>query len=138
MGKIGSFCTGVVIGGVAGAVTALLVTPKNGEENRQLVAEYASNVAQSAQELSNNAYGQFQDGLKIATDRGGELFDNVKAVGEKASAHVSTTNDELRAKIEAARERITEQVKKNASQNTESIDADEVIERAKEEAQKNS
>ena len=136
MSKIGAFCTGVVVGGIAGAATALLMTPKTGEENRKLVAEYASNVAQSAQELSNSAYDQFQEGLKVASDRGSEIFENVKAVGEKASAHVGTTNDELRAKIEAARERITEQVKKNVAQSSESGEIDDAVARAKEEAQK--
>ena len=136
MGGIGSFCTGVVLGGVAGAVTALLITPKNGQENRQLVAEYASSVAQSAQEFSNNAYGQLQEGLKVAGDKGGEFIGNVKNVGEKASAQVSSTNDELRAKIEAARERITEQVKKNASETQEVVEVDEQIEKAKEEAKR--
>ena len=134
MGRIGSFCTGVVLGGIAGAATALLITPKNGQENRQLVAEYASSMAQSAQDFSNNAYGQFQEGLKVAGDKGGEIIGNVKAAGEKATAQVSSTNDELRAKIEAARERITEQVKKNAAETNESIQVDEQIEKAKEAA----
>ena len=125
MGKFTSFCAGVLLGGMAGAVTALLVTPKTGEQNRQMVADYASTVAQSAQEFGNNAYGQFQDGLRTLGNHSSEVIDNVKAASEKASSQFSSTNDELRSKIEAARDKIAEQVKKSTSGNTESIKVDE-------------
>ncbi len=125
MGKFTSFCAGVVIGGMAGAVTALLVTPKTGEQNRQMVADYASTVAQSAQEFGNNAYGQLQDGMRTIGNHSSEVLDNVKAASEKATAQFSSTNDELRSKIEAARDKIAEQVKKSTAGDTESIKVEE-------------
>lgn len=122
MDKFGSFVAGILIGGAAGAITALMLTPQNGEENRKLVADYASNIANNAQEFSNNAYTTIQGGIKTATDKGGEILENVKAAGVKAGEQFGEKNDELRSKIEAARERIAEQVKKNAEESTDSIE----------------
>ena len=121
MDKFGYFTTGVIIGGVAGGVAALMLSPRTGEENRQLVADYASTVATNAQQFGNQAYDTVQGGLKVAGEKGNEILGNVKDAREKATAQFSEKNDELRSKIEAARERIAEQVKKNATQAEETI-----------------
>lgn len=123
MGKFEAFTTGMLFGAVAGGVAALMLTPKNGEENRQLVADYASTVANSAQKYGAQAHGVVQSGLKSATEISGDFVDNVKATANSAGIQFGEKNDELRAKIEAARDRIAEQVKKNSEADTQ-IDKD--------------
>ena len=95
MSKVGAFATGFCVGAIGGGVAALLLTPRNGEENRALVSEYATN----------------------------------------ACVNFGDKNDELRAKIEAARDRIAQQVKKNAEQCACCDAAEEVKEAAEEVAE---
>ena len=116
MSKFGCFASGVVIGALGGGIAALLLTPKTGEENRALVADYATNIANNAQSYSDQVAASFQDGIKQASTVGGNFVDNVKSTVETAGTQFNDRNDELRAKIEAARDRIAQQVKKNAEQ----------------------
>ena len=119
MGRFEAFTTGLLFGAVAGGVAALMLTPKNGQENRQLVADYANTVANSAQKYGAQAQGVVQSGLKSATEISGDFVDNVKSTANSAGAQFGEKNDELRAKIEAARDRIAEQVKKNSESDGE-------------------
>ena len=114
MSKFGCFMNGLAIGAIGGGVAALLLTPKNGEENRKLVAEYANNVMNTGKDLGDQACGVFHGGIKSATEIGGGFVDSVKSAADVAGNQVSDKNDELRAKIEEARNRIAEQVRKNA------------------------
>ena len=114
MTKFGSFMNGLAIGALGGAIAALLLTPKNGEENRKLVADYANDVMNNAQGIGDQAYGVFQDGMRSATEIGGGFVGSVKSAAETATNQVNDKNDELRAKIEEARDRIAEQVKRNS------------------------
>lgn len=124
MGKFEAFTTGLLFGAVAGGIAALMLTPKNGEENRQLVADYANTVANSAQKYGAQAHGVVQSGFKSATEISGDFVDNVKSTANSAGAQFGEKNDELRAKIEAARDRIAEQVKKNSESKEEEDDKD--------------
>lgn len=116
MSKFGCFASGVVIGALGGGIAALLLTPKTGEENRALVADYATNIANNAQSYSDQVAASFQDGIKQASTVGGNFVGNVKSAVETAGTQFNDRNDELRAKIEAARDRIAQQVKKNVEQ----------------------
>ena len=113
MSKFGCFINGLAIGAIGGGIAALMLTPKNGEENRKLVADYASNVMNTGKDFGDQAYSVFQGGIKSATEIGGGFVDSVKSAADVAGSQVSDKNDELRAKIEAARDRIAEQVKKS-------------------------
>ena len=115
MSKFGCFVNGLAIGAIGGGIAALMLTPKNGEENRKLVADYANNVMNTGKGIGDQAYSVFQGGVKSATEIGGGFVDSVKNAADVAGGQVADKNDELRAKIEAARDRIAEQVKKNAA-----------------------
>ena len=57
MGRIISF----VLGGAIGAVGALLLAPRSGEETRNMVADQASNAMNNAQELGEQAADAIQN-----------------------------------------------------------------------------
>ncbi len=136
MGRFTAFTTGVLFGAVAGGIAALMFTPKNGEENRQLVADYANTLANSAQKYGAQAQGVVQSGLKSATEISGEFVDNVKTTANSAGEQFTEKNDELRAKIEAARDRIAEQVKKNNDAEEEPAKEDKEEEKAEKDPEK--
>jgi gas vesicle protein len=80
----GAFLMGFVVGGVAGAVAALLLAPQSGEETRTLIKdksiELRDMAAEQADELATRAGA-------VATDaraRGKDLVDSAKkAVARK-------------------------------------------------------
>lgn len=125
MGKF----TWFLVGGVLGAGAALALTPKTGEEARALVAEKVNALAgeakdfgagfpDSAVDMYNTAREQGAAILKGAQDKTTSLVGDVKGGVDTAS---DTDADELRAKIEAARQRIAAQVMENAEKAQEAV-----------------
>jgi gas vesicle protein len=78
----GSFLIGFVVGGVAGAVAALLLAPQSGEETRTLIKdksiELRDKAALQAEAISVKA-GQVADDAK---SRGKEFVDSAKSTGK--------------------------------------------------------
>lgn len=126
MGKgIGAF----IIGGLVGAGIALLYAPRAGEETRNMVSAKVSETWGQAQEFGAQAGANAQQAYHNATEMGQEVYSNVSSKGhelyETATSHMhdaansvkpvfAEKNDELREKIEAARQRIASQVARNA------------------------
>lgn len=123
MGKFATF----VIGGALGAAAALLLSPRSGEENRAMVnrainEKYNVDVQATVQEKT----GAFVDAaaatstkvINTVVDNGSDAYKAVTSRAQQAipaaPAAIGEGSDELREKIDAARERIAQQVAKNA------------------------
>lgn len=127
MSKIGPFITGAAIG----ALAALLLAPKTGEQTRAFVAEKANAVAGEAKDFGAGFPGSAQDAFKAAQEKGQSFVADAQArVKEAAGQPAEIDSDDLREKIEAARQRIAAQVMENA----EASKAVEVAAEAKEAA----
>ncbi len=118
MGRISSFITGASIGVIA----ALLLAPKSGEQTRAFVAEKANAVAGEAKDFGAGFPGAAQDILQTAQEKGAEFVKAATGKGQEIASQVSgpapsQPDDELRQKIEAARQRIAAQVAENAEAN---------------------
>ena len=145
MGKF----TWFLVGGAIGAGAALALTPKTGEETRAFVAEKANAVVGEAKDFGAgfpdsaiDAYksirSQGASMLQDAQGKTGELAAGATAAVKSAPKANDAEADELRAKIEAARQRIAAQVMENAEQSKAvdiaaeaKQDAAEVVEDAK-------
>lgn len=120
MGRFATF----IIGAAAGVAAGLLLSPRSGAENRAKISETLGEkvvVPESVQEKA----GQFVDAaattstkvINTVVDNGSDAY---KAVTSRvyqaapAAQAFSDNGDELRQKIDAARERIATQVAKNA------------------------
>ena len=113
MSKIGPFITGAAIG----ALAALMLAPQAGEKTRALVAEKANAVAGEAKDFGAGFPGTAQDALKAVQEKGqGLVADAQSRVKEVAGQPAEVDSDDLREKIEAARQRIAAQVMENAEQ----------------------
>lgn len=134
--KIGAF----LLGGVVGAVVGILLAPRSGEETRTMIADKANDVWGEAQEWGSQASAAAQRAYKNAAAKGQEVVSELTSKGQEvvqaatgkiqeAAGNVKPVfeekNDELRDKIDAARQRIAAQVAKNAQESTDqAIDAD--------------
>ena len=107
MGRISSFITGAAVGVIA----ALLLAPQTGEQTRALVAEKANAVTDEAKDFGAGFPASAQDAIKSAQEKAASL---TKGVAAPAAPAASVADDELREKIEAARQRIAAQVAANA------------------------
>ena len=114
MGRITSFIMGAAIG----ATAALLFAPQAGEQTRAFVAEKASAVADEAKDFSGNFPASAQGAIKNIQEKGSAVVkDATGKVSSQGAGQASAADaDELREKIEAARQRIAAQVMENAEQ----------------------
>lgn len=138
MARFGSF----IVGGLVGAAAALLCAPRKGEETRAMMVERANALKDDAQDWGSQASAGAQHVYQQATTRGQEVVSGVASKGQEFASEVASKsqdvcevvgtrvsevsagvkpnfaekNDELRGKIEAARQRIAAQVAKNAEE----------------------
>lgn len=121
--KLGIF----LAGGVAGAAVALLCAPRTGQEARTLVAEKVNAAWGQAQNIGADAGSNAQHAYQNVAARGQEVAGQAAACVQEVAAKVKPSftqdNDELREKIEAARQRIANQVAKNAEESGEAAEA---------------
>lgn len=120
MGRFATF----IIGGVVGTVAGLLLAPAKGSDTRKQVVEAVQDNVPQANQLQMQLDGIIDNAAKASTtvintaiDKGTEVKRSVTARAQQvapAAEQVADANDELRAKIDAARERIAMQVAKNA------------------------
>ena len=155
-GKLAPF----IFGGALGAVVALLYAPKTGEETRAYVADKANEAWGNAQNFGTDAQTRGQQFAAEAKAKGETLYQNLSENAQQTYAQASTraqdavaavqarvqeakdngapfaanANDELREKIEAARQRIAAQVVENAEQ-SKAVEADAEVAAPAEEAQ---
>ncbi len=130
VGRFGTF----IIGGLIGTVVGLLVAPRPGKETRAIIADRANSFIGDAQGWGEQAVSRGSSVVgDIANDvvaRGQRVVENVQGAAGNVKTVFSENNDELRDKIDAARQRIAEQVAKNAEEsvaNTEDVISAEVI-----------
>jgi gas vesicle protein len=74
----GAFLIGFVVGGVAGAVAALLLAPQSGEETRALIKDKSIELRDKAAEQAEIVATKANEFAGEAKTRGKEAIDNVK------------------------------------------------------------
>ncbi|MDM8246093.1 YtxH domain-containing protein [Collinsella tanakaei] len=88
MGKGFSFVAGAVVGAAAGTIIGILVAPRSGSETRAMAADMANDAWDNARDM----YEQGMDQARAAATDFGPMVD--------------AKTDELRAKVDLARERM--------------------------------
>ena len=123
MGRIKAF----LLGGLIGAGAALILAPQAGEQTRAMVAEKAGALAGEAKDFGAGLPDSATDLYKNLVDRGGSLVQDAQGAGDAA---LKADQDELREKIEAARQRIAAQVMENAEKAQEATEVEAAAEAA--------
>ena len=120
MGKFATF----FIGGIIGVAAGMLLSPRTGAENRAMIAETINegkieippHVQEKAGQIADTAASTSQKVINTVIDNSSDAYKAVTARVQQAipANQVDISGDELRQKIDAARERIATQVAKNA------------------------
>lgn len=123
--------TAFIIGAAAGAAASLLLTPRNGAENRALLNQTVSEnckcpISPQTQRKAKKKADQLIDAaattstkvINTVIDNGSDAYkaaaSRIQQITPPSAASFNNNGDELREKIDAARERIATQVAKNA------------------------
>ena len=123
MGKFATF----LIGGVVGIAAGLLLSPRSGAENRamlnEVINEKSANITipptvqEKADQFATAAATTSTKAINTVIDKGQEVYRGASAKVQSVAPvanQVFESGDDLREKIDAARERIATQVAKNA------------------------
>jgi len=86
----GAFLIGFVVGGVAGAVAALLLAPQSGEETRALIKDKSIELRDKAAEQAEVVASKANEFADQAKTRGKEAFENVKKTVTRKRPAAST------------------------------------------------
>jgi gas vesicle protein len=120
--EFGAFLVGFIVGGLTGAVAALLLAPQSGEETRAVIKERSIELRDKAQveaeeawkhaeaaaiearhkaeELSRQAMAQGEEITLKARKRGEELIETTKETVKRATTHKAKTETEIDASAE--------------------------------------
>ena len=98
--EFGAFLVGFIVGGLTGAVAALLFAPQSGEETRALIKDKSIELRDRAQITAEEAIARAEAAAAEARARADELAKQLKARGEEV---VATAKERGKGAVEAVR-----------------------------------
>ena len=106
------------MGGIVGAAAALLAAPRPGDETRAIVTDWCNNTFSDANGATSGLQNRARQAAESAAAAGRQAYTaataRVQEVGKNVPGMNTDEGDDLRAKIEEARQRIASQVVQNA------------------------
>ena len=81
--EFGAFAIGLVIGGLAGAVAALLFAPQSGEQTRAQIKEKSIELRDKAQQSSQDAMARADELTRQLKEQGQSAMESVRSMGAK-------------------------------------------------------
>lgn len=102
------FMVGALIGAMAGAAAALLLTPKNGKEMRAIVKEYAKEWEGEAYELAKDSRGVTKSLRQALDESAAQLAETAPQTIGDAAQHAHQFASTLEQHIDSARGTVSE------------------------------
>jgi gas vesicle protein len=100
--EFGAFLVGFIVGGLTGAVVALLFAPQSGEETRALIKDKSIELRDKASHTAEEALARAEAAAQEARARADEL---AKQLREKGTEAYTTARERGKAVVEDVRER---------------------------------
>jgi len=117
--EFGAFLVGFIVGGLTGAVAALLFAPQSGEETRALIKDKSIELRDKAQVTAEEAYARAESAAKEARARAEELTAQARARAEELTAEVKdragTFAADVKERGKSAIEAVRSKTKKDGS-----------------------
>ena len=109
--EFGAFLVGFIVGGLSGAVVALLFAPQTGEETRALIKDKSIELRDRAQTSAEEALARAEATAQEARARADELARQLKERGQEVYADVRERGKSAveagKSAVEAARSKIS-------------------------------
>jgi gas vesicle protein len=100
--EFGAFLVGFIVGGLTGAVVALLFAPQSGEETRAVIRERSIELRDKAAEEAEAAWKRAEEAANEARQKAEELVEQARVQGEEMVKQARQQSEEITLK---ARER---------------------------------
>lgn len=81
--EFGAFAIGLVIGGLVGAVAALLFAPQSGEQTRAQIKEKSIELRDRAQQSSQDAMARADELARQIKEQGQSAVESVRSMGSR-------------------------------------------------------
>jgi len=94
-GEFGAFFSGILIGGLVGAATALLLAPQSGEETRKQLSKSVGDIRDTAQDSLEDARERAEATIADARRR-------AERIVEEARERAEAIAQEAKTRVEAA------------------------------------
>ena len=95
----GSFLSGFFVGGMIGAVVALLMAPQSGEETRTIIKEKGIELKDKTQASLEEAYARAEKAAEDARMRADELAKEARAKAEELKKKGQVVLDEQKSRL---------------------------------------
>src|SRR5215213_6551846 len=109
--EFGAFLVGFIVGGLSGAVVALLFAPQTGEETRALIKDKSIELRDKAQVSAEEAMARAEAAAADARARADEMAQQLKERGQEVYDDVrergKTAVEAGKSAVEAARSKMT-------------------------------
>ena len=92
--EFGAFLVGFIVGGLTGAVVALLFAPQSGEETRALIKDKSIELRDKAQVSAEEAYARAEQLAADARTRAEELTKEARVRATELASEVRTRGKE--------------------------------------------
>lgn len=93
--EFGAFLVGFIVGGLTGAVVALLLAPQSGEETRALIKERSIELRDRASTEAEEAWRRAEEAAEQARRRAEEFAREARDRGEEITLKARERGEEL-------------------------------------------
>lgn len=112
--EFGAFLVGFIVGGLTGAVVALLFAPQSGEETRALIKDKSIELRDRASQTAEEALARAEAAAAEARLRAEELTKEARIRAEELAREVRTRGEDLAKEVRARGESALDAVRKPA------------------------
>lgn len=102
------FVMGAVVGALVGGAAALLLSPKNGKEMREIVKKYSKELEREAHDLAKDARGTATSFKSVLQEGAVEVMEQAPEKLEQAGYQAQQLADDLSQRFESARDVVAE------------------------------
>lgn len=110
--EFGAFLVGFVVGGLAGAVAALLLAPQSGEETRAIIKERSIELRDKASIEAEEAWKKAEEAARDARVRADELALQARARADEFASQARAQGEELTVKAREKGKELAESAKR--------------------------
>lgn len=97
--EFGAFMSGLLLGGIAGAITALLLAPQSGEETRKVIID-------KSMEIKDKAIETVEEARKRAEEAADEARQAAQEYSQKAQEQAKKLQEQGRVILEEQKQKI--------------------------------
>ncbi len=125
--EFGAFLVGFIVGGLSGAVVALLFAPQTGEETRALIKDKSIELRDKAQMTAEEAVARAEAAAAEARDRADEMAKQLRERSQQMMEDVRERSkgvmDDVRERGKSAMEAVRSKTNKQSDETSETTAA---------------